>query len=463
MAGLTKDAGPAPWPAYVTRKLATRLGKLARTRLAPRSLFGRSLVILVTPVVLLQLIAGAVFFDHHLHKVAKRMSRAVAGEIAFLRRAYEEIDDEVVLGQVVAMANRHMRVSVRHDPDASLPPGPRVFGDTPLQSALLISLERFLEAPFTVSFNQENRTYIINVEMKRGVLEAIVPCHRFTSSSAHILLWWVAGSTVLLLSIAILFLHHQIRPIQRLAEAAERIGKGQAVSGFEPGGALEVRQAGIAFVEMSERIARQIRERTEMLAGVSHDLRTPLTRMRLALAMIADGPDTRGMKADVEQMSRMIEGYLAFARGDGGERPRAIDLASLLNEAVDAVRRQGARIELRVEGDLAGEFRPQALGRCLANLLENARRYAGRTELRARRVADAIVVTIDDDGPGIPAERRREVFRPFHRLEVSRNPDTGGVGLGLAIARDAVRVHGGELALEASPLGGLRVRLRLPV
>ncbi len=461
MAGVTKETTPtappqAAWPGPPLRRLA-------RTRLVPRSLFARSLVILVTPVVLLQLIAGTVFFDHHLRKVAKRMSRAVAGEIAFLRRAYEEIDDEVVLGQVVAMANRHMRVAIRHDPDGTLPSGPHDFGGTPLQAALLISLERFLEAPFAVDFNRENRTYIITVAMKQGVLEAVVPRHRFTSSSAHILLWWVAGSTVLLLAIAILFLRRQIRPIQQLAEAAERIGRGRPTGGFEPAGALEVRQAGTAFVEMSGRIARQMRERTELLAGVSHDLRTPLTRMRLALAMLPDDPDIQGMKSDVEQMSRMIEGYLAFARGDGGESPSPIDLADLLAEVVEAARRQGAEIALHAEGDLSGEFRPHALSRCLANLVENARRYAGRAELRAWREARTIHLTIDDDGPGIPAAERQAVFRPFHRLESSRNPDTGGTGLGLTIARDAVRAHGGELALETSPLGGLRVHLRLPV
>ena len=443
--------------------LESALRRLAAVPLLPQSLFARSLIILVTPVVLMQLISGAVFFDHHLHKVAKRMSRAVAGEIAFLRRAYEEIGDEVALGQMVAMANRHMRIAIRHDPDGTLPPDPHDFGDTPLQAALLISLERFLEAPFAVGFDPENRTYTITVAMRQGVLEAVVPRHRFTSSTAHILFWWVSGSTVLLLAIAILFLRWQIQPIQRLADAAERIGKGQGIAGFEPSGALEVQQAGAAFVEMSARIERQIRERTELLAGVGHDLRTPLTRMRLALAMLEDDGDIQGMRSDVEQMSSMIEGYLAFARGDGGEVPREIDFARLLEDVAAAARRQGADISLACEGDLTGELRPHALHRCLANLVENARRYAGRAVLRAWSEAGALHLTIDDDGPGIPAAERRNVFRPFHRLESSRNPDTGGTGLGLAIARDAVRAHGGELALGDSPLGGLRVHLRLPV
>jgi two-component system osmolarity sensor histidine kinase EnvZ len=266
-----------------------------------------------------------------------------------------------------------------------------------------------------------------------------------------------------LFAVALLFMRNQIRPIRRLAAAAERFGKGRDTPGFKPEGALEVRQASRAFLVMRERIQRQISQRTEMLAGVSHDLRTPLTRMKLQLALLGDSPDIAELKADVAEMERMIEGYLAFARGEGSEVPEPTDLAALIDDVCQAARRQGAVIDLAIDGDLILPLRPQAIRRCVTNLISNARRYGGYIAVAAGRRGRMVEVTIDDDGPGIPAERREEVFKPFYRLEASRNQATGGTGLGMTIARDIARHHGGDVTLDTSPLGGLRCVIRLPM
>jgi two-component system osmolarity sensor histidine kinase EnvZ len=256
-----------------------------------------------------------------------------------------------------------------------------------------------------------------------------------------------------LFTVAALFMRSQVRPIRRLAVAAEAFGKGRDSDEFTVEGASEVRQAGNAFTVMRDRIRRQITQRTDMLAGVSHDLRTPLTRMKLALAMMGNGPEVSDLKADVAEMERMVGGYLTFARGEGREATAEIDLGDLLQDVAAAARRDGAEITLEIGQGLSATVRPEAMRRALVNLVGNAQRYARNIRVNGRRSAEAIEIIIDDDG----------VFRPFYRLEESRNPETGGIGLGLTIARDVVRGHGGDVILADSPMGGLRVILRLPV
>jgi two-component system osmolarity sensor histidine kinase EnvZ len=269
------------------------------------------------------------------------------------------------------------------------------------------------------------------------------------------------GTSLLLLGIAILFTRNQVRAVKRLAKAADSFGKGRAVPDFKPEGAMEVRQAGAAFALMKERLKSQVDQRTEMLAGVSHDLRTPLTRMKLQLAMMS-GPEVIDLSDDVTEMERMIEAYLAFARGEGGEATRSSDLVALVEDVAAKLRRDGGQLTVSFDDDLVMPLRASAVSRCLANLMGNAVRYANRLAVAVRRDGDAAEVVIDDDGPGIPPDQREIVFKPFYRMESSRNLATGGVGLGLTIARDVARGHGGDILLEDSPLGGLRVRLRLP-
>jgi two-component system osmolarity sensor histidine kinase EnvZ len=258
-------------------------------------------------------------------------------------------------------------------------------------------------------------------------------------------------------------MRNQVKPIRRLAQAADSFGKGRDVADFKPEGATEVRQAAAAFLQMRNRIKRQIRQRTEILAGVSHDLRTPLTRMKLQLAMLGETPEAENLESDVAAMERMVEGYLAFARGEGVEQPQPTEVSGLLRDVVAQMRRDGGVVDLHVEQAMTLPLRPETMRRCLSNLIANAQRHGEHVSVRAGPRDRAVEITIDDDGPGIPPEMRREVFKPFFRLESSRNPETGGVGLGLTIARDVVRNHGGDLVLEDAPGGGLRARIWLPV
>ncbi len=283
------------------------------------------------------------------------------------------------------------------------------------------------------------------------------------ASNSEIFLLWMVGTSTVLLIVAIIFLRNQIKPILRLADAAESFGKGREVPNFRPRGAREVRRAAQAFIEMKTRVERAIEQRTAMLAGVSHDLRTVLTRFKLELALIDDGPEVEAMKKDVDEMARMLEAYLAFARGDLGESAAPTDMAAFLEELKVDAERHGHKASVVFHGPPIVTVRPAAFKRCLANLVSNAARYAPSIEITGHRDHRYLTVTVDDDGPGIPADLREEVFKPFLRLDDARNQDEGGTGLGLAIARDIARSHGGDITLGDSPLGGLRATVRVPV
>ena len=270
------------------------------------------------------------------------------------------------------------------------------------------------------------------------------------------------GSSLVLFIVAAIFLRNQVKSLRRLAVAAEGFGKGRPVAFSKVEGALEVRQAGVAFNRMRDRIQRQIRQRTEMLAGVSHDLRTPLTRMKLALELLGDNPTTAELKSDVVDMERLVQLYLDFARGEGTETAVATDISPLIADIAAAVRRDGKAVSLDQPEELVVPIRPNALRRCLGNLVANGARHGSHVWLSSQRVADGVDILVDDDGPGIPAHERDHVFQPFIRLDQSRNPSTGGIGLGLTIARDVARSHGGDVRLETSPHGGLRARVHLP-
>ena len=355
-----------------------------------------------------------------------------------------------------------MNLSFTLNPGQPLKAGPLPQPNSPLERLLIRTIDHGLELAFTIENRPKLKNYLIQVAFEGGVLRVLVPHNRITSATLDVLVMWIVGSSLLLLAIAIVFLRNQVRPILRLADAADRFGRGQGVADFKPSGAVEVRRAGEAFLRMRERIERHLRQRTEMLAGVSHDLRTPLTRLKLELAMLKDTPAAEAMQADVDEMDSMIEGYLAFARGAAGERAVDTDVNALLDEAVKDARREGATVDFAANGDLRGQLRPLSLKRCVANLLGNAQRYAEACALAARRAGDMIEITVDDNGPGIPEAKREAAFRPFYRLEDSRNQGTGGVGLGLAITRDTVRNQGGDVVLDEAPQGGLRVVIRLP-
>jgi two-component system osmolarity sensor histidine kinase EnvZ len=429
----------------------------------PRTLLGRSILIIVTPVMLLQAISAWVFYTSHFDTVTRRLAQSVAGDIAYVIRQLPHPIDPRQAQQVFVIAREMMDVKLTFKPGEILPNDPTITRQNLVDRSLSKALEAALQRPFLID-SRSQRNYIeIHVQLAEGVLQAQVRRRRLFSSTTYLFFLWMVGTSLALLAFATVFMRNQVRPIKRLAQAADDFGRGRDIHDFRPTGATEVELAGHAFNLMRDRIRRQISQRTEMLAGVSHDLRTPLTRMKLQLALMGSNAEVADLKKDVDEMERMIGGYLAFARGEGTERPVEADLVELVSDAVNDARREGAAIALEAPAQaIMLSLRRDALRRALANVIGNARRYAKNIEVSFRARGHGVDVIVDDDGPGVPAEKREDVFRPFFRLDASRNPETGGTGLGLAIARDIMRSHGGELTLHDSPLGGLRAVLRLP-
>lgn len=431
-------------------------------RFLPKTLLGRTLAILITPLAVVQLVSATVFYDTHWDKIMARLAQGVAGDISMLIQLLPpEATPETREWMFELFAgSKDMVVSFQAGAILAAPGrSPSNWVEESLDEALAERVAR----PFAIDAHSHPRLVTIEVQLSYGVLRALVPRKRLFSSTAIAFGLWTVGSSLVLLGIAVVFMRNQVKPIRRLALAAENFGKGRDMLRFKPEGASEVRQAAAAFQAMRERIQRQIAQRTAMLSGVSHDLRTPLARMKLQLEMLAPGEGIAELKADVVEMERMLEEYLAFARGEGTEAPASLDLGLILEDAVQGARREGRPVTVRTEGDLVIPVRPSAIRRAIANVMANALRHGRKVEAVARRADDWIEITIDDDGPGVPPESREDVFRPFYRLDPSRNPETGGVGLGLAIVRDILRGHGGDATLEGSHLGGVRARLRLPV
>jgi two-component system, OmpR family, osmolarity sensor histidine kinase EnvZ len=430
-------------------------------RLMPRSLLGRTLLIMLVPLVLVQAIALQMFYGNHLGVVSRRLSSAIAGEVGYtvelLRQTHTPAEREWVL----KMARDQFTLDITLEPGTALASRARENVLGPMDDDLATALTERFKVPLTMDWTSDPGRVLIQLQLPDGVLDVVAPRKRLATGTIFLFVGWLVGSALLLFAISALFMRNQVRAIRRLARSAEAFGMGRDVPQIRPEGAAEVRQAAAAFNRMQDRIRRFLAQRTEMLAGVSHDLRTPLTRLRLALAMLPRTEELRQdvaeMTADVEEMDRMIGGYLAFARGEGTEQAQPVNLAMILDDVAIAARRTGALVQLDVPADLTLKLRTDAVRRAVTNLVDNARRHARHVVLAAATQGRSVLVTVDDDGPGIPANRRESVFRPFE------SGSTGGTGLGLTIARDIVRAHGGEIVLEDSPLGGLRARIRLPV
>ncbi len=431
-------------------------------RYLPKSLLGRSLMIIVTPLVILQLVSVAIFYETHWNKVTLRLARGVAGDIAAVIKLLRRHPGPEDRRWIVHLAADSMEFSVALKDGAVLPNSSREPNGL-MERMLARALNSYVNKPFLIDSETQDRQVVIDIQLASGVLHVETTRKRLFSSTVYVFVIWMVGTSLILFVVATIFMRNQVKPIRRLAIAADNFGKGRDVSHFKPEGASEVRRASAAFLDMRERILLQISQRTDMLAGVSHDLRTPLTRMRLQLELLEDHEGAEELKADIAEMEHMLEGYLAFARGEGAEEPKTTDLTAILNEAAAQARRKGGVVDLHTEGQLMAPLRPNAFKRCVTNVIDNAIRYADHVSVRAGQRGDAIEVTVDDDGPGIPEDERDEVFKPFYRIEGSRNPGTGGVGLGLTIARDVMRGHGGDIQLSASPNGGLRARLRVPL
>jgi two-component system, OmpR family, osmolarity sensor histidine kinase EnvZ len=430
-------------------------------RLLPQTMFGRSLLLIVMPLVLLQIIATWIFYDRHWEAVSYRFSSDVAGDIAMVIEALPEAHAAAARRRLFAEVEHVSELGFAFRPGAALPP-PGRSSHTSLEAQLRRALAKRVGRPYRLDAVSSDQYVRVAVQLGDGVLRARIPISRLYTPTTYIFILWMVGSSVVLLAIATIFLRNQVRSLRRLAAAADSFGKGRPVAFSRIEGAREVRQAAAAFIQMRARIQRQIDQRTEMLAGVSHDLRTPLTRMKLVLEMTEGHSATDELKSDVAEMERLVNLYLDFARGEGTESPVETDIALLIEDVAAAMRREGTPLAIEGQSELVVPVRPHALRRCLANLIGNARRYGRHVWVSSVPAGDGVDILIDDDGPGVPPAERDRVFQPFIRLDASRNPSTGGVGLGLTIARDVARSHGGDVRLEDSPHGGLRARVHLP-
>jgi two-component system osmolarity sensor histidine kinase EnvZ len=427
----------------------------------PKGLFARALIIIIAPIVLLQSFIAYTFMERHWQTVTMRLSSAVTADIAALIDIYETFPQDEDASELIRIADRRLGLDVEILRDTELPPpGPKPFFSI-LDQALSSEIARQVDRPFWIDTVGRSDLIEIRIRLDDGIMRVITERSQAYASNSHIFLLWMGGTSLVLMGIAIIFLRNQIRPILRLAEAAESFGKGREIE-FRPRGAREVRQAGHAFIEMKRRIERAIDQRTTMLNGVSHDLRTILTRFKLSLALLEPSDEVNDLERDVDEMSRMLEGYLAFARGDSGEQAVPTDLRGLLGEIRADAERHGHPTQLRVDGDPTVVVRPDAFRRLVFNLVSNAARHGETIAINANHESRWLVLHVDDDGPGIPEDMREQVFKPFVRLDEARNQDESGSGLGLAIARDIARSHGGDISLEDSPLGGLRASLRIP-
>ncbi len=428
----------------------------------PKGLFARSLLIVVMPMLLLQTAVAYVFMERHWQAVTHRLSAMLVQDIAALIDVYHSYPQDRNADTLTRIAAERLNLTAVVAPKAPLPPAlPKPFFSL-LDSSLSEEIRKQIGRPFWIDTVGNSNIIEIRVQLKDAQLRVFAARAQAYAPNSGIFLTWMAGTALVLILVAVLFLRNQIKPIRRLAIAAEAFGKGRDLA-FRPSGAREVRQAGVAFIDMKRRVERAMEQRTAMLNGVSHDLRTVLTRFKLSLALLGEGPEQDDIARDIAEMQRMLEAYLAFARGDGGESAAEIDMRALLSDLAADAERHGNPTRLDYRGATNATVRPDAFRRCLANLVGNAQRYGRQVAIIAERGDAMLVVHIDDDGPGIPPESRDDAFRPFFRLDEARNQDEAGAGLGLAIARDIARAHGGDVTLETSPLGGLRATVSVPV
>ncbi len=435
----------------------------------PKGLYARALLIIIVPMVVLQSVVAFMFMDRQWGLVTRYLSAAITQEIATLidvYKTYPHGDDRAARAaraELRRIAQDRLSLVVDFLPQTQLPPpGPKPFFSQ-LDVALSDEIRRQIGLPFWIDTVGRSSIVEIRIKLDDTVMRVFARRADVYDANSWMFLLWMVATSLVLLTVAILFLRNQIRPIVRLADAAEAFGKGREAPNFRPRGAREVRRAAAAFLEMKARIERSIEQRTAMLAGVSHDLRTVLTRFKLELALLGQSPEAEAIKRDVDEMAGMLEAYLAFARGDSGEQSAPTDIAALLDELKIDSERHGHRASVAFHGQPEVTVRPAAFKRCLVNLVSNAGRFASTVAITGHCDHRWLTVTVDDDGPGIPLQLREDVFKPFLRLDDARNQDEGGTGLGLAIARDIARSHGGDITLGDSPLGGLRASVRVPV
>ncbi len=443
--------------------------KYMRMKYMPKTLFFRTMLLIFIPLIVVQIVSIVAFFDGSWGRVGRRLSSNLTSNMAFAMQLAEEAPDKLEEIQLLAMKNYDLGVKY-YDNEQKHEVIRKVRRSNKMITGFLEeSLKREFPDDIT-SIYMKGADLIVFVETPQGLYQFTTNSKNIFSTSIFGFVAWMIGTSLLLFLVAVGFLRIQVRSIADLAEAAENFGKGIDDKKFKPYGSSEVRKAGIAFIKMKERIQRQISERTRMLAGVSHDLRTPLTRMRLQLALLPDNKDKNGLDKeeflqDVSEMEKMLEGYLSFVSGEGGEQASFVDLNELILSIINKFRTSNKALIRYSTNDQvsAVQGREQALKRALSNIIGNAFNYGKTIAVSLESVGNKVEITIDDDGPGIPEDKREDVFKAFYRLEGSRNKETGGVGLGLSIAKDVVTSHGGTIELHDSPIGGLRVLVSIPL
>ncbi len=448
-----EDRSPAPGWRWFVRWLRRRL---------PTGLYTRSLLIIIIPMVLLQSVVAAVFMERHWQMVTERLSLAVTRDIAAIIEVIDTFPQDADYSDITRIARDQLNLQISIEPDGDLPP-PRIKPFFSILDGILSDeITEEIRRPFWIDTVGNSNLIEIRIKLDNRILRVITKRSQAYASNTHIFILWMVGASLVLIAISILFLRGQIRPILNLARAAENFGKGQKADSFYPRGADEVRRAGLAFILMRERIERQMEQRTAMLSGVSHDLRTILTRFKLQLALAGDNPDLAGLNEDVNDMQTMLEAYMAFAKGEVEEDVGELKLSEIFEKLEIDFELHGKVLTYSIEGEDHISVRPNAFLRLVTNLASNARRYADTLHIEAKHGAKWLTIVFDDNGPGIPEKYREDVFKPFFRLDSARNLDASGTGLGLAIVRDIARSHGGNITLGDSPLGGLRATVRLP-
>ncbi|MBR3502219.1 MAG: two-component sensor histidine kinase [Alphaproteobacteria bacterium] len=445
------------------KKIEGFLSVLKR-KFLPKSLFFRTMLLIFIPLIVVQVVSIYAFFDGNWSKVGRRLSDNLASNMAFVIQMHDETLDfdrvasvaSSLYGMNVTFYDNETKHSVWMENKKNTP-----FSTIFLSEALV---KQFPMANTEIFVRNHHSTLNILVDTDRGLYVFNTSIKNIFSTSIFGFVLWMIGTSLLLFFVAVMFLRVQVRSISQLAEAAEDFGKGINTK-FKPYGSVEVRRAGLAFTKMKERIIRQISERTQMLAGVSHDLRTPLTRMKLQLAMLPDNKDNQEFLQDINEMEKMLDGYLAFVSGEGGEKSSFVDMNEVVTGIINKYRKNSnALIRYSTNYDVSAvQGREQALRRAVTNILENAFHYGKTIAVKLESDNKRLELSIDDDGPGIPEDKRDDVFKAFYRVEGSRNKETGGVGLGLAIAKDIIVSHGGSIILSDSELGGLRVLISLPL
>lgn len=445
---------------------ANDLLRIAKYKILPRTLFFRTMLLIFIPLMVVQVVSIFAFFDSSWSKVGRRLSDNLVYDMSFIVSLSEEFPENIADLQKLSKEKLDIEYSF-------YPTGEMKIEREPYANKIVTG---FLEASLSKIFPNSIFSIHLNRGSKEGydltiLVDAVGGAYKFSTSSKNIFstsifgfVAWMIGSGLLLFVVAALFLRVQVRSIAELAQSAEDFGKGVDNKNFKPFGSSEVRRAGIAFIKMKERILRQMNERTQMLAGVSHDLRTPLTRMKLQLAMLPDNEDKEDFISDISEMEKMLDGYLSFVSGEGGETSAFIDVNEMILSIINKFRNTKAMIRYATNDQVSAiQGREQALKRALTNVIANAFTYGKTVSVSLESNNRKMEVKIDDDGPGIPQDKREDVFKAFYRIEGSRNKETGGVGLGLSIAKDVVSSHGGTIELLDSPLGGLRVLIAIPL